>query len=181
MSADEQTTVNNPTDTADTPAEAAQTAPDGSSAQAQLEALQKQAQEYLDGWQRARAEFANYKKRIEREIQENREVSMGMALKSILPVIDDFDRALANIPEDIKDNPWVSGVSMVQRKLYKLLEDNGVTSFDPVGEMFDPTRHEAVGSDDESDAPSGQVTVTMQRGYALGERVLRLALVKVKS
>lgn len=177
MSADEKTTVND-APTEDTTPTAATTNGD---VQAQYEALQKQAQEYLEGWQRARAEFANYKKRIERELQENREVSMGMALKSMLPVVDDFERALANVPGDIKDNPWVGGVSMVQRKLLKMLEDNGVTSFDPLGEMFDPNRHEAIGSDDEGDAPSGQVTTTMQRGYLIGDRVLRPALVRVKS
>jgi molecular chaperone GrpE len=177
VSADEKTTVND-APTEDTTPTAAVTNGD---VQAQYEALQKQAQEYLEGWQRARAEFANYKKRIERELQENREVSMGMALKSMLPVVDDFERALANVPTDIKDNPWVGGVSMVQRKLLKMLEDNGVTSFDPLGEMFDPNRHEAIGSDDQGDAPSGQVTTTMQRGYLIGDRVLRPALVRVKS
>ncbi len=180
MSADE-TTVNDAVETGDTPAQGAAPVVGDDSARTQLEAAQKQAQEYLEGWQRARAEFTNYKKRIEREIQENREVSMGLALKNVLPIIDDFDRALTSIPDDIKDNPWVGGVSMVQRKLYKMLEDNGVTSFDPVGEMFDPNRHEAIGSDDAGDAPSGQVTVTMQRGYLIGDRVLRPALVRVKS
>lgn len=180
MSADE-TTVNDAVETGDTPAQGAAPVASDDSAQAQLEAAQKQAQEYLEGWQRARAEFTNYKKRIERELQENREVSMGMALKSVLPIIDDFERALASVPADIKDNPWVSGVSMVQRKLYKMLEDNGVTSYDPVGEMFDPNRHEAIGRDDDGDAPSGQVTATMQRGYLMGDKVLRPALVRVKS
>lgn len=180
MSADE-TTVNDAVETGDTPAQGTPPVASDDSAQAQLEAAQKQAQEYLEGWQRARAEFTNYKKRTERELQENREVSMGMALKSVLPVIDDFDRALASVPAEIKDNPWVSGVSMVQRKLYKMLEDNGVSSFDPVGEMFDPNRHEAIGRDDDGDAPSGQITATMQRGYLMGDKVLRPALVRVKS
>jgi molecular chaperone GrpE len=145
----------------------------------QLNEAQQQAGEYLEGWQRARAEFANYKKRVERELQDNREQALGMALKSVLPVVDDFDRALASVPEDIQDNPWVSGVSMVQRKLYRLLEEHGVTAFDPVGEMFDPTRHEAIGSDGVSDAPSGQITATLQKGYLIGEHVLRPALVRV--
>jgi molecular chaperone GrpE len=146
-----------------------------------IEAVQKQAQEYLEGWQRARAEFANYKRRTERELQENRDMAMGIAFKGVLPIVDDFDRALAHVPPELQGNPWVNGVSMVQRKLVKLLDDNGVTQFDPVGEMFDPTRHEAIGTDDEGDAPSGQVTTTMQQGYLIGDKVLRPALVKVKS
>ena len=176
LSAEEMTNTTAPADEQ----ENTNSAPEGD-LQGQLTALQQQAGEYLEGWQRARAEFANYKKRVERELQENREMSMGIALKGILPVIDDFDRALTNVPDEIKDNSWVSGVSMVQRKLYKFLEDSGVTSFDPVGEMFDPNRHEAIGTDDNSDVPSGHVSVTMQKGYLIGERVLRPALVKVKS
>ena len=142
-----------------------------------IQALQAQLHEYLEGWQRARAEFANYKRRIERELQENHEMALGMAFKHLLPIVDDFDRALASVPAELADNPWVSGVSMVQRKLIKMLEDNGVAAFDPVGE---PNRHEAVGTEDASDdIPSGQITATLQRGYALGERVLRPALVRV--
>ncbi|MDX2136864.1 MAG: nucleotide exchange factor GrpE [Chloroflexota bacterium] len=174
MSAEETTNV---------AAEAAQPegAPVAGDIEAQLEATRKQAQEYLEGWQRARAEFANYKRRTERELQENRDMAMGIAFKGVVPIVDDFDRALASIPSELQGNPWVNGVSMVQRKLVKLMEDNGVTQFDPVGEMFDPTRHEAIGTDDEGDAPSGQVTMTMQRGYLIGDKVLRPALVKVKS
>jgi molecular chaperone GrpE len=153
----------------------------GDSLEAQFIALQQQAGEYLEGWQRARAEFANYKKRVERELQENREMAMGIALKGILPIIDDFDRALANVPDDLKDNPWVGGVTMVQRKFARMLEENGVAIFDPMGEMFDPARHEAIGTDDSTDVPSGQVTATMQKGYLIGDRVLRPALVRVKS
>jgi len=160
-------------------AETAAPAGDAVALQEQLMEAQQKAGEYLEGWQRARAEFANYKKRVERELSENHQMSMGTAFKSLLPIVDDFDRALANVPEDIKDNPWVNGISMVQRKLYKMLEDNGVVAFDPVGEMFDPTKHEAIGTDPESDAPSGQITVTMQRGYLIGDRVLRPALVRV--
>jgi molecular chaperone GrpE len=150
------------------------------SLEAQLISARQQAGEYLEGWQRARAEFANYKKRVERELQENREMAMGIALKGLLPIIDDFDRALTNVPADIQEHPWVGGVSMVQRKFARMLEDNGVVIFDPLGEMFDPARHEAIGTDDDSDAPSGQVTATMQKGYTIGEHVLRPALVRVK-
>ncbi|MCA9908364.1 MAG: nucleotide exchange factor GrpE [Anaerolineae bacterium] len=157
------------------------TAPEGDSEtlQAQIIEVQQKAGEYLEGWQRARAEFANYKKRVERELSENHQTSMGTAFKSLLPIVDDFDRALANVPDEIKDNPWVNGIAMVQRKLYKMMEDNGVVAFDPVGEMFDPNRHEAIGTDPESDAPSGQITLTMQRGYMIGDRVLRPAMVRV--
>ncbi len=164
----------------DSQAKSANEAPSLEALQAQLATLQTQAHEYLEGWQRARAEFANYKRRIERELQENHETALGMAFKHLLPIVDDFDRALASVPAELAENPWVSGVSMVQRKLIKMLEDNGVIAFDPVGEQFDPNRHEAVGTDQaDDDTPSGQITATLQRGYALGERILRPALVRV--
>ncbi|MCL4250071.1 MAG: nucleotide exchange factor GrpE [Anaerolineae bacterium] len=160
-------------------ADASAPAGDVEALKAQIVEAQQKAGEYLEGWQRARAEFANYKKRVERELSENHQMSMGTAFKSLLPIVDDFDRALASVPAEIKDDPWVNGVAMVQRKLYKMMEDNGVVAFDPVGEMFDPNRHEAIGTDPESDAPSGQITLTMQRGYMIGDRVLRPALVRV--
>jgi molecular chaperone GrpE len=138
-------------------------------------------QEYLDALVRERAEFANFRRRKEQELQESYQSATATALKQWLPVVDDFERALSTVPEELKGNPWVNGVMMVQRKLGKTLEDTGITPFDPLGEMFDPTRHEAVGTDSDGDAPSGQVTATLQKGYMMGDRVLRTAYVRVKS
>lgn len=146
---------------------------------AEYQKLQAQSQEYLEGWQRARAEFTNYKKRVDRDMKDSYQNAAGDVIKSLLPVIDDFDRAMANVPEELKDNLWVSGVEMIQRKLNKVLDDYGVTTIDPTGEEFDPSLHEAIGQDTDTDVPSGHVTVTMQKGYKVGERVLRPALVRV--
>lgn len=144
------------------------------------QAAQAKAQEYLDGWQRARAEFANYKKRIEREMKDNEVMAGGETIKALLPILDDFERAMANIPADLTGNPWINGMSMIQKKFNKFLDDANVTLIDPTGQPFDPSQHEAIGTDAPTDAaPSGCVTVTMQRGYRLGERVLRPALVRV--
>jgi molecular chaperone GrpE len=147
--------------------------------QATFDALQTQAQEYLEGWQRNRAEFANYKKRIEREMKDTHSNAAGSVLKDILPAIDDFDRAMNNIPDTLKDDKWVGGVGMVLRKFNKILEDYNVTVLDPVGEPFDPNLHEAIGMDDSDSVATGHVTATMQKGYVLGDRVLRPALVRV--
>lgn len=146
---------------------------------AEFQKLQTQSQEYLDGWQRARAEFANYKKRVDRDLKDSYQNATGDVLKSLLPVIDDFDRAMANIPQDLQGNAWISGIEMIQRKMNKILEDFGATVIDPTGEVFDPTLHEAIGQDADSDLESGYVTVTMQKGYKVGDRVLRPALVRV--
>ncbi len=147
--------------------------------QAKYDAAQAQAQEYLEGWQRARAEFANYKKRVERELKDSHSSAAGTVLKDILPVIDDFERAMNNMPEDLQGNSWIGGVTMIQRKLTKILENYNVTIVDPTGELFDPNQHEAIGMEDSDDVESGHITVTMQKGYVLGERVLRPALVRV--
>ncbi len=146
---------------------------------ADYQKLETQSQEYLDGWQRARAEFANYKKRVERDLKDNYQNATGDVLKSLLPVMDDFDRATINVPEDLLGHPWVSGIEMIHRKMGKVLDDFGATVIDPVGEEFDPNLHEAIGQDADSDMDSGHVTVTMQKGYMVGDRVLRPALVRV--
>lgn len=147
--------------------------------QEMVAAAQTQAQEYLEGWQRARAEFANYKKRVEREMKDSYGSAAGSVLKDVLPVIDDFERAMSNVPEQLQGDPWVGGVGMILRKLNKVLDDYNVTVIDPTGQPFDPNRHEAIGTDDSGEVETGHVTVTVQKGYVLGDRVLRPALVRV--
>lgn len=145
----------------------------------QLATAQNKAQEYLEGWQRARAEFANYKKRTDRELQERRQNAAVEVLADLLPIIDDFELATSSVPVEFKDHSWVNGVNMIQRKFLKKLEDNGIEIIDPVGEVFDPSRHEAIGSDTDTDMESGHITTTLRKGYIYGDRVLRPALVRV--
>lgn len=141
--------------------------------------LQKQAQDYLAGWQQERATFANYKKRIEREMKDVGQNAAVEAMMGLLPVIDDLERAMSSVPAELQGNSWLNGMSAVSRKFQKVLEDRGVTVIDPKGQAFDPNRHEAVAMEDSSEVESGHVTMTLQKGYALGERVLRPALVRV--
>jgi len=148
--------------------------------QAWIEA-QKEAQSNKDGWQRARAEFANYKKRVTRERSELFQRASLDTLQSLLPIIDDFDRAFENVPKDISENPWIEGVTLIQRGFERLLEKYQIKAIDPTGEPFDPNFHEAIGTDDSDKVESGHVTVTLQKGYRAGEIVLRLALVRVAS
>jgi molecular chaperone GrpE len=142
-------------------------------------ALRAKANEYLEGWQRTRAEFANYKRRTEREITESRERGALDALSSLLPIIDDFERAIANVPEELQDNPWTSGTTLLMRKFEKLLAEYNVEVIDPTGQPFDPSQHEAIGMEASDTVESGHITVTLQKGYLSGERVLRPALVRV--
>jgi len=146
---------------------------------AELEAARKEAQANLENWQRERADFQNYKRRMERDLKESRQNATLDVLKSLLPIVDDFERAMANIPEEAQAQPWFEGIRLIQRKFARVLEENNVTVIDPVGEPFDPNRHQALGTDDSSEMESGHVTETLQKGYVSGETILRPALVKV--
>lgn len=145
----------------------------------ELAAAHKQAKDYLEALQRERADFSNYKRRTERELKDIHTNATNATLVGLLPVIDDFERATASLPEDLRSNAWVSGVLAIQRKFQKLLDEYGITVIDPVGEPFDPSRHEAIGTDSDTEIPAGHVTTTLQKGYSSGERVLRPALVRV--
>ena len=153
--------------------------PEGANLLQMLIEAQKEAKTNEDGWQRARAEFANYKKRTAREQSLAFQRGTLDALNTLLPIIDDFDRAFENVPEEISDDPWIGGVSMIQRKFGNLLEQYEVEAIDPTGGPFDPNLHQAIGAEDSDEVESGNVIETLQKGYRAGEQVLRLALVKV--
>jgi molecular chaperone GrpE len=149
---------------------------------AELEQAQAQAAEYLDGWQRARAEFANFKKRVEAERQELRRASTEALLLKLLPVVDDFERAFQTFPEESSaDEAWVDGFRMIFRKLEALLESEDVTPIEAAGHPFDPLWHQALLQEETDEHRDGYVIEEMQRGYRLGDRVLRPSMVKVAS
>jgi len=99
-------------------------------------------------------------------------------LLKILPVVDDFDRAIANIPAEIAESAWWGGTQLIAQKLRTLLESEGVKAITTVGQEFDPNIHEAVLYED-AEGQDGKVVAELQRGYRLYERVLRPAMVKV--
>jgi molecular chaperone GrpE len=147
--------------------------------QSSLEAVKAQAAEYLDGWQRARAEFANFKKRMEAEREEVRSRCNEALLLNLLPVVDDFERAFQTVPPELSEVPWVNGVAMIWHKLQTLVESEKVVPIQAIGQPFDPQRHEAVMQEETTAHPDGTVVAEIRRGYQRGERVLRPALVKV--
>ena len=155
--------------------------PEGANLLQMLIEAQKEAQANEDGWQRARAEFSNFKKRIERERAELFQRAALDTLQALLPVIDDFDRAFESVPETLADDPWIDGVAMIQRKFANVLERYQVEAIDPTGAPFDPNLHQAIGAEASDDVESGCVIETLQKGYRAGDTVLRLALVKVAS
>jgi len=144
-----------------------------------VEEAQAQAAEYLDGWQRAQAEFANYRKRQESERARMIARANEDVLRKILPVVDDFERAMDNLPDEIRESPWFEGVLMLKHKLEGVLESEGVTSMETKGQVFDPRYHEAVTYEEAPGYEEGQIIAQAQRGYLVGERVLRPALVRV--
>ncbi len=145
----------------------------------QLADAQAKTAEYLDGWQRARAEFANYKKRAEQERADSYANATAETLRKFLPILDDLDRALANVPPDKADDDVIKGFSLISRKLLTLLETSGIKIINPVGEEFNPAFHEAIGQDESSDVASGHISAVLQKGYLHGDKVLRPALVRV--
>jgi molecular chaperone GrpE len=144
-----------------------------------LEAARKEAQEYKEGWLRERADFANYRKRVDNQMKDLRDAAAVESLMGVLPIIDDFERAMANVPPEWKEHPWLNGVGGIHRKFLRLLEEKGVAILDPAGQPFNPSQHEAVVMEDSETVDSGHVIETLQKGYIRGDRILRPALVKV--
>lgn len=145
-----------------------------------LSESQAKAEEYLDGWQRARAEFANYKKRVERDQEQSKLNATGNVVKRYLEIGDDLLRALNNRPQEGEGAVFASGIELIYRKLLTALENEGVKMMQNLeGQFFDPTRHEAIMSEESPDHESGQIIDVIQPGYVLGERVLRPAMVRV--
>lgn len=142
----------------------------------QLEEAQTQTAEFKDGWQRARAEFDNYRKRMERDNALVYQNAVGNIIKRYLPVMDDLQRALQSRPADLA---WASGIELIYRKLQSILDSEGIKRIEAEGQPFDPVFHEAIGQEHCDDLPSGHVVAVVQNGYTLGDKVIRPAMVRV--
>ncbi len=143
-----------------------------------LEAATARADEATYNWQRSAADFANFKRRTDEERNVIGQVGTALLISKMLGVLDDFDRALATVPPDAHEG-WVEGVRLVERKLRTVLEAEGVTPIEALGEQFDPNLHEAVVHEPTTEHPDNTVIAELQRGYRLNDRVLRPAMVKV--
>ncbi|MCC6190702.1 MAG: nucleotide exchange factor GrpE [Anaerolineales bacterium] len=149
----------------------------------ELETVKTQAAEYLEGWQRARAEFANYKRRVEKEQADMQQNATARVVGRFLDVIDDFDRAMQDQPAPEADadtrTKWAVGIGLIQRKLQNLLDAEGVERIAADGQPFDPNLHEAVTHEDSGAHEPGRVIGVIRQGYKIGDRVIRPALVRV--
>lgn len=149
--------------------------------EAQLAAAQAEAAKNLDGWQRALADLANARKRFDKQSKMAYTNATAEVIGKLLPVIDDLDRAMVNVPEELVENSWFEGLSGIFRKLNNILEGIQVERIAAVGELFDPNCHEAIMQEDSDEHESGCVIRELQAGYRIGERVIRPALVVVAS
>ena len=144
--------------------------------EARLSQAETKAAENLDGWQRALAEFQNYKKRVERDREADQILMKGELIRRFLPILDDLERALQTRPAD---DAWFNGIELIERKLRSILEAEGVKPIEAQGAIFDPNFHEAISLEPVDGVESGRVVAVVQNGYMLGERVIRPAQVKV--
>jgi molecular chaperone GrpE len=144
-----------------------------------LEEVRKEAADNLENWKRERADFMNYKRRVERDQDQARLQIKGEIIKRFLPVLDDIERAIKVLPKEGEQASWSEGIDLIYRKLQNILEVEGVVKIPAEVELFDPTRHEAISYEPSPDHESGQVIEVIQQGYMLGDRVLRPALVRV--
>jgi molecular chaperone GrpE len=145
----------------------------------ELADLQVKSEEYLDGWQRERAEFANYKKRMERERDQMKQSVTGDLIRRYLEVLDDLERALKNRPAEGEGAVWAEGIELIFRKLLAILEAEGIERMEVEGQLFDPNMHEAISQEASDEHESGEVIEVIKNGYRLGERILRPAMVRI--
>ncbi|MEO6578085.1 MAG: nucleotide exchange factor GrpE [Candidatus Limnocylindria bacterium] len=144
----------------------------------ELEEARRSDAEHQNNWHRSAADFANFKRRTDEERATLTQFSNAVLIGKLLGVLDDFDRALENVPPDASD-AWIAGVQLTERKLRGVLEAEGVTAIEAVGETFDPNLHEAVVHEETADHPDNQVIGELQRGYRLHDRIIRPSLVRV--
>jgi molecular chaperone GrpE len=144
----------------------------------ELAGLQRERDDYYDRWLRKSAEFDNYRKRIERERREQGEQAVTDVLEQLLLVVDDFDRALT-VDAGEGGAAYRKGVELIHAKLYDVLRKYGVRPFESVGADFDPNLHQAVTHEESDEHRDGEVIAELRKGYMIGDRLLRPAMVKV--
>ena len=143
-----------------------------------LAAEKKRAEEFLASWQRVQADFINYKRRVEQERLDFNSYANANLCNSILPVVDDLERALAHIPEEYAKTDWVEGVRLVEKKFKTVLEGQGVKPICALGMAFDPNLHEAIKHEK---GKEGMIIAEYQKGYMINDKLLRPSRVGVGS
>jgi molecular chaperone GrpE len=147
---------------------------------AELAREREKATDYMNRWMRAQADFANYKRRVEQEREQQQKSAMVPLFLEILKVLDNYQRAFESLPVELREFSWVQGVMLTYGYLENLLHLYGIKPIETrVGDLFDPNRHQAVTHEETDEHPDGAITAEYQRGYTYQERVLRPSLVRV--
>ena len=139
----------------------------------------EQIKELNDRLLRNLAEFDNFRKRTEREKSQMFEIGAKSIIEKILPTIDNFERALASVPEELKGNPYVDGMEKIYKQLMTNLEDAGVKPIEALGAKFDPNLHNAVMHEENEEFGEDTVSAELQKGYTYHDSVIRHSMVKV--
>lgn len=143
----------------------------------ELGSLRAENEKLRDQFLRSRADFENFRRRMEKEKVEFRRHAIADTLRDLLPVLDNFERALSVSAASVED--FRTGIEMIARQLADVLERTGLQAIDPAGEPFDPLFHEAIARVETDEAEPNSVFDVMQKGYMLNERLLRPAMVRV--
>jgi len=136
----------------------------------------EKAEKYLANWQRSQADFENYVKRTEQENSETVESANRTLILDLLPILDDFERALASVPVELHEQNWTEGVKLIYNKLKALLETQGLAEIKAEGEYFDPYLHEAAG---QMEGAEGIIVEEIRKGYKFRGKLLRPSMVMV--
>ncbi len=146
----------------------------------ELTLANEKIKDWEDKYKRLLAEFDNFRKRSEKESAMMIDIGASMILTKILPIVDNFERAINSIPEDIKENSFVDGVDKIYKQMLKTFEDLGVKPIEAVGKPFDANLHNAVMTDENAEGEVDTVVEELQKGYMYKDQVLRHSMVKVK-
>ena len=147
--------------------------------QEELHEARAEAEDFLDKYRRSAATFSNYRKRQKHE-QEQESIRIRMnVMRELLPIVDDFQRAAQNVPDEFAEVEWMEGIALIQRKMEALLDKHEVVPIEALGEPFDPNFHSALLQAESNEYPAGTVMEEVAKGYLLGDKVLRPTLVKV--
>ena len=141
--------------------------------------LEKKAQEYLDGWKRAKADYINYKKEMEERQNEIIDFAKMAIVVRIIPLADNFNDAFKHIPEDFKKADWVKGIEHIKKQINGILKDAGLERIKTVGEKFNPEFHEAVAHEKKEGFEPDIIFTEVKSGYILNGRTFVAAKVKV--
>lgn len=148
--------------------------------QMQLNELERQIAELTSDLQRTRADFENYRKRVELEKQQARNAGQAAAIMRLLPVIDNIERAITHIPDELTENKWAQGIAGLTKQLDKSLESLNLKRIEAApGTPFDPESHEAIQFDEEAEGDQEIIAEELQAGYTLNGQPIRHAMVKV--